>query len=463
MKIFGIRIAPPIAVLAAAEFLVFMSAAYLSPLVTRQLAPGGYGDLPSNPHQEALVFALTMSIAMATFGLYSIRLRSTMSGILVRQAIATLAGLMVMTVLAYLSPGLDAGPINFAAAGCVAMMATFALRYVFERLVGEQLFKRRVLVLGAGHTAGNLARLRRRSDQRGFSVVGYVPVEGESVAVPQDRLLPFPGNLAKVAGDRNVQEIVVAMDDRRRGFPIAQLLECRLDGVEITQLVSFLERETGKLDLNVLDPSWIIFAPGFRQDPIRLASKRFLDLILAAVALLALSPLMLLIGLFIWVGGGFTKPVLFRQTRVGLDGKPFTLFKFRTMKVKAEEDGPRWASKKDERVTKIGRFLRTTRLDELPQLVNVLQGQMSFVGPRPERPEFVSRLNEMVPYYRERHCVKPGITGWAQLCYPYGSSEADALEKLKYDLYYAKNQSLIFDMVILLQTIEVVVLGRGAR
>jgi sugar transferase (PEP-CTERM system associated) len=463
MKLFGVSVSTPIAVLATADFLVFLLAGYFSPLLTRQISLGEISAPNVDALQFGLLFALIMHMAMAIFGLYSLRLRSTMSGILVRQAAATFLAVLGLTVLAYLFPELDAGLANFTAAAFLALVMSFTYRLVLEPSLGEQLFKRRVLVLGAGRRVASLLKLRRRSDQRGFTIVGYMPVEGENVSVGLEHLFTPGDDLATLARDQGVHEIVVAMDDRRRGFPIGELLECRLDGVEITQLVSFLERETGKVDLSVLDPSWIIFSPGFNQNYLRRASKRMMDLAFAFTLLILLSPLMFLVGVAVWVGGGFDKPVLFRQPRIGLDGIRFTLFKFRTMAVGAEADGPRWASRNDYRVTRLGRWLRRTRLDELPQLINVLKGEMSLVGPRPEQPAFVSRLNEMVPYYRERHCVKPGITGWAQLCYPYGSSEEDAIEKLKFDLYYAKNQSLIFDLVIIMQTIEVVLFGKGAR
>ncbi len=252
------------------------------------------------------------------------------------------------------------------------------------------------------------------------------------------------------------------MDDRRRAFPVQELLECRLSGIDVIDLVSFLERETGRVRLDVLNPSWMIFADGFRRDPLRLFSERAFDLIASIGLLLVIWPVMLIAALAIKIEDGFSAPVFYRQARVGLEGRVFQVLKFRSMSTDAELDGlARWADKDDERITRVGAVLRKMRIDEVPQIINVLTGDMSFVGPRPERPEFVAALNEKIPYYRERHCVKPGITGWAQLCYPYGSSEHDALEKLQYDLYYVKNHSLIFDVAILLQTAEVVFWGRG--
>jgi sugar transferase (PEP-CTERM system associated) len=256
--------------------------------------------------------------------------------------------------------------------------------------------------------------------------------------------------------------VVVAMDDRRRGFPIAELLQCRLAGVDVTEQLSFLERETGRVRIDILNPAWMIFGEGFRRDPIRRLTGRLLDLGAGLVVLTLASPFMIATAFAIKFEEGWGAPVFYRQRRVGVLGQPFELMKFRSMRIDAEKNGQaQWAAKNDPRVTRVGAFIRKVRIDELPQLLNVLRGQMSLVGPRPERPEFVADLAERIPYYHERHSVKPGITGWAQLCYPYGSSEEDALQKLQYDLYYVKNNTLLFDLAILLQTAEVVFLGKG--
>jgi sugar transferase (PEP-CTERM system associated) len=245
---------------------------------------------------------------------------------------------------------------------------------------------------------------------------------------------------------------------------VRELLDCRLAGVEVIDLVSFLERETGRVHLDVLNPSWIIFSEGFRRDGLRQATKRAFDIVASFALVLVTWPVMLLTAVGIKLEEGIRAPILYRQRRVGLDGRDFDVLKFRSMRVDAERDGKaRWATGNDDRVTRMGRLIRKVRVDELPQIFNVLRGDMSFVGPRPERPQFVSELSDSIPYYEERHCAKPGITGWAQICYPYGSSEKDSLEKLQYDLYYLKNHSLLFDMMILLQTVEVVLMGKGGR
>jgi sugar transferase (PEP-CTERM system associated) len=234
-------------------------------------------------------------------------------------------------------------------------------------------------------------------------------------------------------------------------------------GVRITELVTFLERESGRVQLDVIHPSWLIFSEGFRRNSVREALARVLDVGVSLILLAITWPVILVTALAIKLCDGFAAPVLYRQTRVGRLGEPFELIKFRTMAVDAEANGAQFAQPRDPRVTKIGGFLRRTRCDELPQLWNVLRGHMSLVGPRPERPEFVAQFNDTLPYYAERHYVKPGLTGWAQLCYPYGATERDTIEKLQFDLYYVKNHSILFDLAIILQTIEVVLWGKGAR
>ena len=239
-----------------------------------------------------------------------------------------------------------------------------------------------------------------------------------------------------------------------------EILDCKMSGVDVVDLLSFFEREMGKIKLDVLDPSWMFLSDGFRGGSVRAYLKRLFDILLALALLPLLLPLMLLVAIAVFVEGGFRGPILYRQVRVGENGRPFRMVKFRSMKTDAEKDGAQWASRNDARVTRVGGVIRKVRLDELPQIFNVLRGSMSFVGPRPERPEFVEQLAENIPYYNERHRVKPGLTGWAQICYQYGSSEEDAFEKLQYDLYYVKNYSLLLDLMILVQTLEVVLMGK---
>jgi sugar transferase (PEP-CTERM system associated) len=410
-------------------------------------------------------FALSVGVALTAMGLYNARQRARTLGLLLRASVAHVLALVFVAIAAYFLPALRPPPSHLLAWTAMSLLLIVMIRLIEGALLDEDGFKRRVLVYGAGQRAQNLMQLRRRADQRSFLTVGYMPAPGEEIAVTPSKVLNGDASqLLHLAAKLEVDEIVVAMDDRRREFPVRELLDCRLNGVEVIDLVSFLERETGRVHLDVLNPSWIIFAEGFRRDALRQATKRAFDIVTSLALVLISWPLMLLTTLAILLEDGPRAPILYRQRRVGLDGVEFDVLKFRSMRVDAEKDGrARWATGSDERITGVGRFIRKVRIDELPQFFNVLRGDMSFVGPRPERPQFVAQLAESIPYYAERHCAKPGITGWAQICYQYGSSEKDSLEKLQYDLYYVKNHSLLFDLMILLQTVEVVLLGKGAR
>jgi sugar transferase (PEP-CTERM system associated) len=453
----------PFALLAVVEAGVFFAALYgVSSFGTAPL------EIDSGLNRDlvvrSLLFAGVMFVSMTAMGLYSSRQRSRLAGLIARVAASVLGGAIFIAVLAYSIPELNIDRRSLLLAASFAFCGAAVVRLVFDKIVDEEIFKRRVLVYGCGKRASSIARLRRRADRRGFVVVGYVAADGDELAVPQDACIPGSTDLLDYCQANRIDEIVVAMDDRRRKFPMDQLLECRLEGVEVTDLVTFLERETGKVHLDVLNPSWIIFSEGFRQGRIHTSLERAFDIIVSLTLLLLASPIMLLTAIAIKVTEGPRASIFYRQVRVGQSGRPFRLLKFRSMREDAERDGkPQWAQKNDSRVTRVGAFIRMTRIDELPQIINVLRGEMSFVGPRPERPEFVEQLSQRIPFYRERHSIKPGITGWAQLCYPYGSSEQDAAEKLQYDLYYVKNHSLLFYLAILVQTVEVIVWRKGAR
>lgn len=413
---------------------------------------------------RAVLFSAAMVASLLAFGLYSARQRARNVGIFVRVVAAIVAGIVVTSLFFYIIPNLWIGRGVLSLAALSAAAAVIVLRLGFGRFVDDTPLKRRILVYGTGRSAGGIARLRRRSDHRGFVLTGFVRPDGESLEVPEERVLQPNGDLLALCVSLAVDEVVVAMDDRRRAFPIRELLECRLAGIDVTELLTFFERETGRVRVDVLNPSWLIFGEGFRRGSLRLFTSGTID-VLASLAILTISlPVMLATAIAIKLEDGWRAPVFYAQERVGLGGRVFRLLKFRSMRVDAEVAGEaRWAQKNDPRITRVGAVIRKLRIDELPQIINVLRGDMCFVGPRPERPQFVEELAERIPYYMQRHCVKPGITGWAQLCYQYGSSEQDALEKLQYDLYYIKNNSLLFDLSILAQTAEVVFMGKGAR
>jgi sugar transferase (PEP-CTERM system associated) len=410
-----------------------------------------------------LFTSATFASAMA-FGLYSERQRARTVGILVRVVASVGAGIAIAALGFYLIPHLWIGRAVLLIAGFLVIALMLLLRLGFSRLVDPTTFKRRVLIYGTGQHAKRIAGLRRSADQRGFVIVGFVRPPGQELALPPDRLV-YTGEVLLDLCERNdVDEIVVAMDERREAFPIRELLDCRLAGIDVTELSTFLERETRRVRLDVLNPSWLIFGEGFKRGSFRRQTARVLDLLAASTLFIISCPLLLATVLAIKLEDGWRSPLFYLQERVGFGGRIFWLLKFRSMRVDAEAAGqPLWAQKNDSRVTRTGAVIRKLRIDELPQILNVLRGEMGLVGPRPERPQFVKQLAEKIPYYIERLSVKPGITGWAQLCYPYGSSEQDALEKLQYDLYYIKNSNLLFDIFILVQTAEVVLLGKGAR
>ncbi|MEL6447885.1 MAG: TIGR03013 family XrtA/PEP-CTERM system glycosyltransferase [Pseudomonadota bacterium] len=411
------------------------------------------------------IAASVLLMAMASTGLYRIALRARFAGVLARLLVAFIVSAVFLPFLYYVAPPLYIHPVVMAVSSVFALAALSATRVAFLKLVDENLFKRRILVLGAGKRAAQFLKLRRMADQRGFKLVRYMAMPGDQPAeaeLPQKRVLPLPDDLFAFARRHHIDEIVIALDDRRGKLPIRALLECRLDGIDCTDVMNFLERETGKINLDLVRPSWFIFETGFRRQLARRVAQRVFDVLASLTILVLTSPIMLVVAIAIMVEDG--APVFYRQRRVGKNNQPFEVLKFRSMRTDAEAAGEAvWAKENDDRVTRVGRVIRKLRIDELPQLINVLAGTMSIVGPRPERPEFVEKLREDLPFYMERHRVKPGITGWAQLCYPYGSSDKDALEKLQYDLYYVKNRSLLFDIMILLQTVEVVLWQKGAR
>ena len=341
------------------------------------------------------------------------------------------------------------------------------IRPLFFYYVDRDVLKIRVLVLGAGDKAASIMqRMRRRVDRRGFRIVGYISLDTDSgVAIDEEKRIVL-GNrsLLDVARESDVDEIVVAADERRNGIPLNDLLDCKLHGVDVIDLLSFFEREQGKLPLDILRPDWLIYSDGFKRGIVRDVVKRMFDIVASILILGITWPFMAIAVLAIKIEEGRDAPLLYRQERIGYRGKAFGVFKFRSMRVDAEKAGvAQWATKNDSRVTRVGNIMRRTRIDELPQIFNVLCGDMSFVGPRPERPQFVAELAKEIPYYHERHAVKPGITGWAQVCYPYGASIEDSSQKQEFDLYYIKNHTIFLDMLILCQTAEVVLFGKGAR
>ena len=456
----------PFGTLVAADFLVaftaFYAGAYIRFAGNADAVLADVGIL----WYRALIFAATVIVSLFCFGLLRTKHRDRFLRTVANAFAAVVFAACMNALISYAVPQTYTGRGILAMATVFTFIGVVGLRYIFNSVVDEGYFKRNILVLGAGHAAATIeTRMRRKTDRRSFVVVGYVPTEADEPIIPGHLVLRIdPSQLVNFARTHEVDEIVVAMDERREVLPIVELLALRLSGIDVTDILSFWENECGRLKLDVLKPSSLVFSNGFATSTWSRAQKRVLDLLIAVILGIALAPVMALIALAIWIESGFQGPIFYRQVRIGFRGKPFKILKFRSMRVDAEADGEaRWATDNDPRVTRVGKFIRATRLDELPQLYNIAVGQMSFVGPRPERPEFVRELNKVIPYYDERHLAKPGVTGWAQLVYPYGASVDDAKEKLQFDLYYLKHHSLLFDLTIILRTVEVVFTGNGAR
>jgi sugar transferase (PEP-CTERM system associated) len=418
-------------------------------------------DTPESLSYTALAYAAAMSMSMISVGLYQRGLPFS-AGLLVRIGLSFLIANIAMSVVFYTFPDLRVWRGVMAFAMLFTFVGVLGLRSLFFRLTHSQAQSTNVLVLGTGRQAQMIADLE--PSQPGFRVVGFVPVNEQETSVPRERWLPHDRRLIDMVFSHEVDEIVVALDDRRLRLPVDEILDCKMSGTMVLDLLSFFEKETSRIKLDVLHPSWIFFSDGFQLSGVASFSKRLLDLLIGVTILLVSWPLMLMVALAIRIESGGKGPVMFHQVRVGLNGKPFRVHKFRSMRTDAEADGvARWATKNDSRITRVGHFIRKARLDELPQVFNVLRGEMSLVGPRPERPEFVEQLERELPFYAERHRVKPGLTGWAQLSYSYGSTIEDARNKLEFDLYYVKNASAFLDLIILLETVEVVLWGKGAH
>jgi sugar transferase (PEP-CTERM system associated) len=338
-------------------------------------------------------------------------------------------------------------------------------RMIYSIVIRRKLFTERAILVGFGELARNILHEIGSSKDLSYDVSLIIAPEKVSNAkapLPDVQVKYGFDNICDLAEAHGAGSVIVALDQKRGVFPYKQLLNCKTRGINVIDGESFYERIAGKLLVEKINPSWLIYSDGFVKSRFSKITKRIVELIPSTLMLVLFFPVILLLALVIKLDS--RGPVFFSQERVGEDGKIFTLYKFRSMRADAEEkSGPVWATEDDPRVTRVGRIIRRLRIDELPQIWNVFKGDVSFVGPRPERPFFVEQLKKTIPYYNERFCVKPGVTGWAQIKYPYGASEEDALEKLKYDLYYIKNMSIVFDLVIIFHTVKIVLLSRGAR
>ena len=457
------QVRTPLLLMAVVEALIAYSSIYAAGLIwfgSLELCEEVFGPLAL----RATIITVVVVVSLIAMGLYQFHQRLSFGEAIVRIMVGLAASSLALAVIFYAFPSVMVSRELASVAVSYAFILLLVVRYLFVRTVDENVFRYNTLIYGAGKRAASIFDLRRRADRRGFKIVGRVAAPGDKIVGDMD-LLEIDGEaINDLAARLGADEIVVAMDNRRGNLPIRHLLDAKLNGIDVIDLLEFLERESGKIRVDLVNPGWLIFSSGFGKTRFRRVFKRVVDIIVSAALLLLGWPLMLLIVLAIKHEDGVRAPVLYRQRRVGQGGNPFAVLKFRSMAVDAEADGEAiWADVDDSRNTRVGTFLRRFRLDELPQLVNVLRGQMSIVGPRPERPEFVKELQENIPYYSERHTVKPGITGWAQIKYSYAASEADATEKLQYDLYYIKHHTMLLDLMIILQTVEVVLWSKGAR
>jgi sugar transferase (PEP-CTERM system associated) len=465
---------PVSVVLLASSDALLLTCAFYQLLSASEIATPIVLRVTSFTVQFSAGLAVAAVTAMVSVGLYGHQVFVDFRLLLSKIAVASILVLMLVYVAGvYWHEGLGnylRNPERFALeATAIWLLCVSVTRGTFLVTLGRGLLKRRVLVLGNGAQAARIAKLVETGENEHFVPISFIGTPGERSDLRSDRVDRSVFEPESSADDALTEmvyrlaasEIVVAADDRR-GLPVRQLLHCKLAGIKVIDFLDFWERETRTVDLEALKPSWLFYSDGFRCGPLDEFLKRAFDITVSLGLLLLTLPLLVVTACLIKLES--PGPIFYHQDRVGLHGQVFTILKFRSMRVDAETDGrPRWASERDPRVTRIGAIIRKLRVDELAQIFNVLRGDMSFVGPRPERPFFVAELAQAIPYYSERHWVRPGITGWAQVNYPYGASTEDAWIKLTYDLYYVKNRSIFLDLLILLQTARVIFWNYGAR
>jgi sugar transferase (PEP-CTERM system associated) len=449
-------------ILAIIEFLILILSLYLALEIRfwgSDWHSGFGGFMP-----KALLYAIVLQLSLVAFGVYQRQSGRFLNMLVLRIASGLLLGMIPLGVGFYMAPTFFLGRAVLFLAVFISFVLISIVRLFFSKVIKESNMWTRILVLGAGERADYIRNAAESGELAGLNIVAYVAMSGDKEA-STEKAITLEVPLIHYVESQDIDEIVIAVDDRRsNGFPTKELIDCKMSGINILDLVTFFERRAGKIRLDMVNPSWLYLSEGFDLGTFRRIGKRVFDIIVVLMLAPIALPFAVMVSLAIFIESGGRGSVLYSQVRVKQFGVPFNIYKFRSMVTNAEKDGvAQWASKNDSRITRVGQVIRKGRLDELPQLFNVLKGDMSFVGPRPERPEFVEKLAKAVPYYEERHRVKPGLTGWAQVCYSYGDTVGDSVEKLQYDLYYVKNYSLLLDLLILLQTAEVVMLGKGAQ
>ncbi|MFZ7111308.1 MAG: TIGR03013 family XrtA/PEP-CTERM system glycosyltransferase [Desulfatiglandales bacterium] len=414
---------------------------------------------------KILLVSMITQMSLYFNDLYEIKHTGNMVDLATRLIQSVGIASIVLAVVYFLWPEAIIGRWIFFLSIVFLLLFLVSWRFLYTLVITKRLFADKAIMIGSGELAGDImAEVQQRSDI-GYDIRVILGHEKDKNGSSRFEDVPVHygfNELCKIAETEQASHIIVAMDEKRGIMPYKQLLACKVKGMSVIDGESFYERITGKILVEKINPSWLIFSDGFKKSKVKRIVKRVTGLMLAVLMICLVSPLILLVALAIKLDS--RGPVFFSQERVGENGKVFVLYKFRSMRADAEkESGPVWAEKEDIRTTRVGRIIRKLRIDELPQLWNVLKGDMSFVGPRPERPFFVETLSKKIPYYDERFTVKPGVTGWAQIKYPYGASEKDALEKLKYDLFYIKHLSIPMDLMVIFQTVKIVLLGRGSR
>ena len=447
--------------LALVDFCLLLAAAETA-WVIRANQIGMQVDYIGNRAGPLFTFAAAVQIAAMAVGVYGPESLQSLRFAVARLMVAVSLGVIFQSVMGFAFPGMTLWRSNSLYAMGLAFVFLASSRALLGSLVGGEAFKRRLLVLGAGKRAQRIKDLEAKRGS-GFTVVGYIAMSENKREIPEAIARDAIFNLSDFVVKMGASEVVLALEERRNAIPLGDLLRIKTTGVHVNDMSSFIERETGRVDLDSVNPSWLIFSDGFSSGRrISGIAKRLFDIGASALLLLFTIPVIAIFAILVKLES--KGPAIYRQERVGLFGQTYFVNKLRSMRSDAEIDGKaQWAQKDDPRITRVGKFIRKVRIDELPQTWNVLKGEMSFVGPRPERPEFVADLEDKLSYYAERHMVKPGITGWAQINYPYGASLDDARHKLEYDLYYAKNYTPFLDILILLQTIRVVLWPEGAR
>ncbi|VAV95163.1 FIG071646: Sugar transferase [hydrothermal vent metagenome] len=461
IRLFKHYIPYPVIFLGLLDFLLLVFAAELGWIFRAGQIGMDIGSIYDRP-APILSFAVALQLAMVAVGVYGNEALQSLRFAAARILVAISLGVIFLSLMAFVLPGITLWRSNSLYAMLLAIILLMAIRALMGTLLDSNIFKRRLLILGAGERAERIAKLAAKQES-GFIIAGYVNMNEGPASVKTAIKRSVIEDLPQHVIDLEVSEVVLALEERRNSLPVADLLTIKTTGVYVNDMSSFLERETGRVDLDSVNPSWFIFSDGFSSGRrISTVFKRSFDIFLSLILLLLTGPIILFFALLVKMesnGGAF-----FKQERVGLYGQKFNILKLRSMREDAEISGQAvWASENDPRITRVGNFIRKIRIDELPQAWSVLKGEMSFVGPRPERPQFVDDLQTKMPFYAERHMVKPGITGWAQINYPYGASIEDSRHKLEYDLYYAKNYTPFLDLLILLQTIRVVLWPEGAR